>query len=424
MYGYGPQRTHYNPTERTIGVGNVAGLTNVWTDVAADSIIGAPAVANGVVYVGVYGAAGAEVAAFDAAGSTSCSGTPKTCAPLWTSTKLVTATSPAVVNGVLYVFSNTKLLAFDAAGSTNCSGTPKICSPLWSSVATSGFTGSSPAVANGVVYVGSGNDLYAFDAAGTTGCSGTPKTCAPLWTAAVPDTSSSSPAVANGVVYIGTEDPDFGLYAFDAAGSSGCSGTPKTCSPLWTASTGGGGTDSTPAVSGGVVYIGSNDPAFGLFAFDAAGSTNCSGTPKTCSPLWNGAVDPYFTHTTPGSVAVANGLVFGADDITRLNAFDATGSTNCSGTPKICSPLWYANFGDEHDGADPTVANGVVYVGEDSNLHAYDAAGSIDCSGTTPKLCTPLWTWTAPNSAGASSPVVANGVVYVVSATKLYVFKL
>jgi outer membrane protein assembly factor BamB len=113
-------------------------------------------------------------------------------------------------------------------------------------------------VANGVVYVGSVDaKLYAFDAAGVTGCAGTPKTCAPLWTATTGSAIGfSSPAVANGVVYIGSTDTK--LYAFDAAGMTSCAGTPKTCAPLWTATT-GSSILSSPAVANGVVYIGSND---------------------------------------------------------------------------------------------------------------------------------------------------------------------
>ena len=79
---------------------------------------------------------------------------------------------------------------------------------------------SSPAVANGVVYVGSDDHkLYAFSAAGTTGCSGNPKSCAPLWTATTGGRVQSSPAVANGLVYVGSDDTD--LYAFDANGVTG-----------------------------------------------------------------------------------------------------------------------------------------------------------------------------------------------------------
>src|SRR5205807_4585203 len=110
-----------------------------------------------------------------------------------------------------------------------------------------------PAVANGVVYVGSeAHKLYAFSAAGTTNCSGTPKTCTPLWTAATGNAIYSAPAVAGGVVYVGSLDNK--LYAFSAAGTTNCSGSPKTCTPLWTAAAAGG--QSSPAVANGVVYNG------------------------------------------------------------------------------------------------------------------------------------------------------------------------
>src|SRR4051794_13641983 len=93
---------------------------------------------------------------------------------------------------------------------------------------------SSPAVVGGVVYVGTngivgtgaGTGLYAFP----TTCPST-DSCAPLWTASTPAAITSSPAVAGGMVYVGSLDGT--LYAFDAAGVQGCSGTPKTCAPLW-----------------------------------------------------------------------------------------------------------------------------------------------------------------------------------------------
>ena len=45
-----------------------------------------------------------------------------------------------------------KLYAFSAAGTTGCSGTPKTCAPLWTSTTTNGPLYASPAVANGMVY--------------------------------------------------------------------------------------------------------------------------------------------------------------------------------------------------------------------------------------------------------------------------------
>jgi outer membrane protein assembly factor BamB len=150
------------------------------------------------------------------------------------------------------------------------------------------FPFSSSAVAGGKVYVGAQDGkLYAFDATGgAPSCAGSPATCSPLWTATTDGPLVSSPAVKNGVVYVGScclGAVPHKLYAFDAAGTTNCSGSPKVCAPLWTATT-GGDVPSSPTVSGNVVYVASDDRK--LYAFDAAGTTNCSGSPKTCAPLW------------------------------------------------------------------------------------------------------------------------------------------
>jgi outer membrane protein assembly factor BamB len=138
-----------------------------------------------------------------------------------------------------------------------------------------------------MVYVG-GDDgkLHAYPAL-PQGCAGAPGQCLPAWTGATAARVFSSPAVANKVVYVGSDDHE--LYAFDAlGGDASCSGVPRTCTALWTATT-GGTIDSSPAVTGGVVYVGSSDG--NLYAFDAAGNMNCSGAPKTCAPLWTAAPD-------------------------------------------------------------------------------------------------------------------------------------
>jgi eukaryotic-like serine/threonine-protein kinase len=215
----------------------------------------APAVAKGVVYVGLPGGSldpRDVVAAFDAAGNTGCSGTApaRTCEPMWADDVDGLPASPTVINGVLYVQAD-RLYAFDAAGVTNCSGTPKHCAPLWTAAGSAGLD-SSPAVVNGVVYDGAA----AYDAAGVTNCSGVPKTCAPLWTETIGGVAASSPSVANGVVYLGSTDSK--LYAFDADGTINCSGIPKSCAPLWSSAT-GGAVASSPAISNGFVYVGSAD---------------------------------------------------------------------------------------------------------------------------------------------------------------------
>jgi hypothetical protein len=274
----------------------------------------------------------------------------------WTGTTgNVRISSPAVANGLVYVGA----FAFDAGGTTNCSGNPKTCTPLWTNTGGNpGISFSSPAVVDGVEYVGR-DKLYAFDAAGTTNCSGSPKTCTPLWTAETGNTTPGETTVAGGVVYVGGDK----LYAFDAAGTTNCSGSPKTCTPLWTAPA--GGDVSSPAVAGGVVYVGGDK----LYAFDAAGTTNCPGSPKTCQPLWNAP-----TTGRPVSPAVANGVVYVSSGdcnvlgecSTALAAFDAAGTTNCSGSPKTCQPLWDTTRASKDTPSSPVVARGAVYVGSDT----------------------------------------------------------
>jgi outer membrane protein assembly factor BamB len=414
MFRAGAEHSGFNSQETTINATNVSTLTTRFTAGTGSFVESSPAVANGVVYVG---SDDGLLYAFDAAGGTGCSGSPTTCAPLWTADIGAVSSSPAIVNGVVYVGSKDgRLYALDAAGITNCSGTPTTCTPLWTAK-TGNSIESSPVVANNTVFIGSDDHkVYAFDAKGITGCSGTPTTCAPLWTAKTGAAIYSSPAVANGVMYVGS--PDETLYAFDAKGVQGCSGTPKTCTPLWRAVT-GGFIYSSPTVANGVVYVGSNDNK--LYAFNAAGTTNCSGTAfRICQPLWTGATGGLIF----SSPAVANGVVYVGSFDHKLYAFDASGTTGCSGTPTTCDPLWTGLTGAALYEASPAVGNGVVYIAAlDGKVYAFDATGTSGCSGT-PTTCTPLWTGATGDSI-FSSPMVADGIVYVGSDdTKLWAFGL
>jgi outer membrane protein assembly factor BamB len=440
MFRSGPERTGFTPDLSISKDAVASGLTLDWASLGGAGL-SSPAVAAGKVYVvGQFGSAALTMQVFDAAGNTGCTGTPKRCSPLWTSASLGDAASqpvstPAVVDGVVYVGGTDHVLyAFDAAGTTNCSGVPKTCSPLWTSTPTSTGVGlSSPVVARGVVYLGSDGSsanpatLYAFDAAGATKCSGVPKTCAPLWSAALGSGARSSPAILGSVLYIGFDNPSGsifgGLAAFDANGVTNCSGVPKTCVPLWTGPM-PFAVFSTPAVAHGVVYVANNGLALrptSLYAFDAAGGTaHCSGTgpTKTCAPLWTAPL-PTDVNSSP---AVAAGTVWIGGGNGRLYAFDAGGNTNCSGSPKTCTPLRIAvpTTAGSIGFSSPTIASGVIYVGMQNDsfegslagtgLYAYDETGNTNCSGS-PKTCSPLWT--VPNQQVFSSPVVANGHVFV-----------
>jgi hypothetical protein len=59
--------------------------------------------------------------------------------------------------------------------------------------------GQPVAVGGSVVYAVGNEDVYAYDATGNAGCSGSPTTCTPLWSA--PGTDA---IVADGTVYVST----------------------------------------------------------------------------------------------------------------------------------------------------------------------------------------------------------------------------
>ena len=144
MFGYDRKHTHTNPYENVLSQANVSNLAAKWI------------------------------------------------APIL----LGTISSPAVVNGVVYIGSDDgSLYAFNAQTGTQ----------LWR-VTTGSNINSSPAVVNGVVYVGShDSNVYAFNA----------RTGIQLWKAPTgADIAMSSPVVINSVVYIGSEDQN--VYAFNA----------------------------------------------------------------------------------------------------------------------------------------------------------------------------------------------------------------
>jgi outer membrane protein assembly factor BamB len=443
MFGYGPAHTSFNSTESAISVGNVAGLVRRYPpsdgNGCGPETCSSPAVAQGSVYVGEP--SGDLVVRDAGTGSLQWSG--HTGAPIYS--------SPAVVDGVVYVGSDDfKLYAFDAAGNTNCSGSPKVCAPLWTAN-TFGKVRSSPTVANGVVYVGSDDQtLYAFSAAGNTNCGGSPKVCDPLWKTVTLIHAVGTPAIADGVVYVSAG----WLFTFDAAGDLNCSGSPKICAPLWHSAP-DVVVQTSPAVANGVIYVGgarTSTTDYRLWAFSATGTTNCSERPNiidpnvlemVCVPLWSGSVP-----AVKSAPAIANGVVYiSGNDFNHFDpggyslvAFDATGVTNCYviGSEKRCAPLWTAQqqLGTWQGSWSPAVANGVVYVTDQwfadyfygfAGIHAFDATGTTNCSGI-PKICSPLWSDVIAGPAlgsqvQVSSPVVANGAVYL-NADPIYKFTL
>jgi outer membrane protein assembly factor BamB len=324
----------WNPYETALGVNNVGKLGLKW-QFPIYVYTSSPAVVNGVVYIS------SEGNGLDALNAS-------TGAKLWSDVLgfYYVDSSPAVVNGVVYVGSlDNNVYALNASTGAK----------LWS-YATGGQVESSPAVANGVVYVGSDDDhLYALNAS----------TGAKLWSFAG---GGGTPAVANGVVYVGCSD---GLCALNAS----------TGAKLWSNAHGGG----TPAVANGVVYSGAGDNVYALNA-------------STGALLWSFATGSYVLD----SPAVANGVVYvGSFDhnVYALNA--STGAL-----------LWSYSTGVV-EFSSPAVANGVVYIGSDlGNLYALNASTGAK-----------LWSYATGNYL-QSSPAVVNGTLYVGSAAGMFAFGL
>jgi outer membrane protein assembly factor BamB len=112
---------------------------------------------------------------------------------------------------------------------------------------------------------------------------------------------------------------------------------------VWAAST-GDFIDSSPAVAGGAVYVGSYD--HNLYAYNATSG----------AVLW--------AASTPDSVvlspAVAGGLVYVASVNCNLYAFKAATGVQEWADPRFCVT------------SSPAVVNGKVYVGASDGLREYD----------------------------------------------------
>ena len=230
---------------------------------------------------------------------------------------------------------------------------------LWSyNEGLGGGSDSTAAVADGVLYFGNYSGfVQAMDAS----------TGAFLWISEpIGDYIDSSPAVSLGMVFVGS--------AFDG----NTIGTVTALSTIdgtvvWSFST-GAEVASSPAVVGNVVYVGSEDN--NVYALKA----------RTGAKLWSYTTGGYVN----SSPAVANGVVYVGSWDNNFYALNATTGAK----------LWSYTTGGAVQSS-PAVANGVVYVGSDDNyLYALNA--------TTGAL---LWSY---NTGGTvSSPAVANGVVYV-----------
>ena len=153
-----------------------------------------------------------------------------------------------------------------------------------------------------------------------------------------------------------------------------------------------------------------------LEAFDLGGTTGCSGSPKVCQPLFT-------TASSFATSVVVGGLLYATPQVTgslALEVYDAAGVTGCAGSPKVCAPLrsYQATCGATQtcQATQPVVEADRVFVGmydhddvlPTGRVVAFDRLGSTACAGS-PAVCQPLWQSTIGAPAGVA---VSNGVVY------------
>lgn len=207
---------------------------------------------------------------------TSCAGTiPKQCAPVWAADGIATAQPPAVVGGTAYVATATTgtraagIAAYLTDDLTGCTGSPLLCEPTWT--AELGATIADPAtigppiVSGYYAYVVADATVYAFSSKATSGCSGSPKVCTPLWTVSLPAplATQAAPALAGTKLYVPSSA---GITVVDTTAASLVTTFPWP-GVLMTATAAG------ITVANGVVYAGTTD---GLVAYDAACTASCT----------------------------------------------------------------------------------------------------------------------------------------------------
>jgi len=256
---------------------------------------------------------------------------------------------------------------------------------------------SSPAVVNGSAFIGSTDGrLWAYQAGGC----GQALCTTPSWRSTTLGQIMDSPAVSHGVVYIGSQTSDNSNNGkLDAFSASGCG--QAVCAPLWQGLAGKDSIlESSPTVANGSVFVGAFDGK--LYAFNAGGCGSA-----TCQPLWRGSTGG----SIESSPTVAGGIVFVGSDDGLLYAFNASGC----GAPN-CPPVWTASIGGSAFASSPAVSGGVVYINSPHALSAFHA------SGCGRPACGPLWRAVDDVNFFNGSPAVANGRVYVALESGLGVY--
>lgn len=164
--------------------------------------------------------------------------------------------------------------------------------------------------------------------------------------------------------------------------------------------------------------------------YDAGGTRNNPFESRLSESNVSGLTEHWRAPSAGGLVLSAKGRVYTpvgvSDTEVQLAAYDGSGTVGCTGSPKVCSPL--LTFSAPPCGGCLSegfgVADDVVYrwKGDDTGdtpdgVVAFDATGAEGCDAPT-RVCQPIRTYvTGPGIQihAMASPVVVGGVLYVVS---------
>lgn len=348
QYGFVPTHTSSNAQETILTRGNVARLSWQWAGEVGTSSASSAVVGRDIVYV----AADGMIFAFQARDGTglwshlSCSGVgtveaalgatvllvgdaggdlaaydPVTGDQIWCNDESGSITSaPAVKEGTVYITNGGDVVAIDQlTGAQHWRFTPADFSPVT----------NTPAIGLGVVYVTGGNSVLALN--NTNGHL--------LWRANLgPQNNISAPSVAGETVYVGGTNQ----FALNAA----------TGRRRWVQRMVGVNV-SMPTIADGKVFVNSQDPGFGLWAFDAV----------TGAFLWRREAPPEEPEST---VTVANGVVYDINDDGTLMMFNTTTGAFLGSIADPHGHPFSSLFGDQ-----PAVVNGTVYIPAGNRIDAF-----------------------------------------------------
>ncbi len=335
QYGYSVTRPGYAPNDKAIfltpTISPTTLLAPVWSRTSASPIHSAASIVDGVAYYGndaglvsaVSIRSGALLWSFAAGGAID--------------------SEPAVDSGLAIVGAGDgKVYALNS----------KTGALVWS-YTTGAAVESSPAVAGGVVYVGSDDkSVYALNEA----------TGVVIWVHALGGAVISSPAVdaAANIVVVG--DQSGSLTALTLAGA-----------PKWSHLT-GGPVDASPLISGGNVYIGSNDGTFYAFSEPAGSSvwSNVTGAPIHDSASVSGTVIHVGSNNgnvytfVAASGAVMSTKALGAAVTSVMDVFGVTFATTSTGDVFAIQAAGYYVWQHTYSSASVTrvtVVNGGAFIG-------------------------------------------------------------